>query len=526
MDIIKRKPKSSRDESYSPNFHEESLFNRPVPEKPKIKNNPPPFPKKPKRKLLKKIIWIFLLFAFAYFAYFTWKIHAFSSTISIKSETPASFVSDTKTIISSIVSPSRKTLKGENEGRINILLLGAAGKGNPGQNLTDTIMILSVNTKEKKVALLSLPRDFYANIPETNYFTKINSIYQYGLSNNSGAEPIEKTVENITGLPIHYFLILDFSGFKKIIDTIGGVNIMVERDIYDASYPGPNYSYQTFEIKKGMHKMDGETALKYVRERHDDPEGDFGRAKRQQQVIQAVKNKVFSAGTLLNPFTLNNLITTLGESVQTNLQLDEIESLMALSKKIDTQNIGNSVVDAWKKDSLLKVSHVDYNGVRAFILVPRAGNFSEIQDLAQNIFNLDAVKKRQAEIAQENSNIILVNQSKDKNLAYKIKNFIQDRLNIKNVTIKMDDNNSLQSKSSIFDLTNGGKLFTLDELVKKISLKPTQSESDIINFRDSDTDFVILLGQDLEKSQAFEEDSVDEFNKIQDSQEYFNLIKN
>jgi LCP family protein required for cell wall assembly len=354
------------------------------------------------------------------------------------------------------------------------------------------------------------------NIPETSYYTRINSVYQYGLSNNTGVEPIKKTVEEITGLKINYFLVMDFEGFEKIIDDMGGVNILVERDIYDPRYPGPNYSYETFEIKKGVHKMDGATTLKYVRERHDDPEGDFGRAKRQQQVIQAAKNKFFSLETLFNPLALNNILNALEKNIKTNIGLDEAESLISLSHKFDTQNVVNVVADAWKKDSLLKVSHVSLGNSRAFILVPRVGNYSEIQDLAQNIFDLDTIKKRQSEIEKEGASILIVNQSEDRNLGLKIKNLFQDKLNFKNVKLE-NDAGSYRDETLVFDNTGKNKIFTLDEIIKKLPARLSNDNNDIIDIKE-DSDFVVFLGKDLEKTYSFEEDSIEDLNNASDSQ--------
>lgn len=130
--------------------------------------------------------------------------------------------------------------------------MGAAGEHNPGKNLTDTIMVMSIDTKNKRMALLSLPRDLYVKIPDDGRMTKINNVYQYGLSSDQGIEPIKKTVSDITGLAMNYYLIVDFDAFTKIIDQIGGVNVTVERDILDTRYPGPNYSYQTFELSKSF----------------------------------------------------------------------------------------------------------------------------------------------------------------------------------------------------------------------------------------------------------------------------------
>ncbi len=471
-----------------------------------------------KRRKRKKIF-IFMLAALAVavalLIYFNWKIYSVSKKININEDT--SFISSVQTVVSSAVAPRHAELKGEIDGRINILLLGLGGENHPGKNLTDTIMIASIDTKNKKVAFFSLPRDLYINIPRTSYSTKINQIYQYGLNNNEGVEPLKKTVEETTGLEIQYFLIVDFEGFKKVVDDIGGVNIMVERDIYDSRYPGPNYSYEIFELKKGFHHLDGATALKYARMRHNDPEGDFGRAKRQQQIIQAVKNRVFSIQTILNPVVLNNLLNTLGNHVKTNVTLPEIESFIALSKEVDIQNINNVVADAWKKDSLLKGSHLATANGWMSILIPRVGNWSEIQDLAQNVFDLDKIKKRQAEIENEEAVIAVINQSKDNVLANKVKNLLKDKLGMKNVSVAYLQIKLARDKSFVIDNTNGRKLFTLDELLKKLPAKLESENSDIIKL-DKNYDFIVMLGNDLVDKYFYDEVSMDEWEKYQDEQ--------
>jgi len=497
------------------------------------------------RKIWIKILsGIFLLATFLFLsggAYFVWKICSVSQKITVENtenKKPVSLIKNVHSIIAPIANPKKnlKPLVGEKEGRINILLLGIAGEKNPGKNLTDTIMIMSVNTDSKKAALLSLPRDFYANIPGANRRTKINSIYQYGLDNDAGINPVKKAVENITNLKIHYFLVMDFEGFKKIINDIGGINVSVEKDIYDPRYPGPNYSYETFEIKKGLHKMDGETALKYARERHSDSEGDFGRAKRQQKVIQAVKNKIFSLRTFLNIFTLNKLLDALGGNMKTNIQLDEIESFINLSRQVDSQNITTAVVDAWKKDSLLKVSHIFYENKRIFILIPRVGNYSEIQDLAQNIFDLDIIRRRQAEIKKEEANIAIINQSSDYSLVFKIKNLLEKDLGFKKAAILKSASDETRNQSVAIDLTLGEKPFSLDEIIKRLPAKlGNNSESDIMDLSASllpslgkgwneKYDFIILLGEDLEKIYSFEEDSLEDLNNTEYKQMYFNLL--
>lgn len=454
----------------------------------------------------------------AYFGFLLWKTYAVSKKISITPQ-DSSFSKNIRNAVSTILpsSDNNISLRGYEEGRINILLLGAAGEKKPGKNLTDTVMIMSIDTKNRRVSLLSLPRDMYVRIDDSQTYTKLNSVYQIGLSENNEAEYIKQTVREITGLDIHYYAVVNFDAFIQVIDKIGGIKVTVERDIYDARYPGPNYSYETFELKKGLQNLDGSTALKYVRERHDDPEGDFGRAKRQQQVIQAVKNKVFSAQTILNPIAISGILDSVGENIKTDLTLEELEQCLRLSRMVDMQNITNAVVDAWKPESLLKVSHVFVGGVNAFILVPRVGNYSEIQELAQNIFNQDVLKKRHENISAEDASVAIINRSDDHALPQKIRSLLTDRLGIENVRIEIENDSEEQSDSLIQDNTSGQKLFTLDELTKKLPAKfATDNQVDID--KDSDYDFIIILGKDLVDIYKYEERSIEEFNEAQDDQ--------
>ena len=462
---------------------------------------------------------IFLILSLlSYLGYFAWKTIAVANKMQ---DSPVSnFRQDVRALVSPIAPMTIPPLSGEDTGRINILLLGAAGTHNPGGNLTDTIIVMSIDTKNKRVALFSLPRDLYVNIPKTQIFTKINSLYQIGLSQNLGADLVKKAVEKITGITINYYLAVDFDAFKKIIDDIDGINIISERDLYDTSYPGPNYSYETFSLSKGFHTLDGATALKYVRERHSDPEGDFGRAKRQQQVIQAVKSKFFSMETFFNVGKLNDVLTTLGDNVKTDISLEDLGGFIKLSKNVDTQNITNVVADAWKPDSLLRVSHVVVGDVTAFILVPKVGNYSEIQDLEQNIFNQVELKRRRQAITDEDASIEIINESSDNQLANKVKKMLTEDLGFKNVQISQAIGNEKTNQTMVRDNSSSLKIFTTDELIKKLpAMLFPQSDFE----SNSKADLSIILGEDLLSSYKFETDSIEDYNRAQDSQANFDF---
>ncbi|NTW14176.1 MAG: LCP family protein [Candidatus Moranbacteria bacterium] len=395
----------------------------------------------------------------------------------------------------------RDSLKGEKDGRINVLLLGRAGTHYPGQNLTDTIMLASIDLSSRRSAFFSIPRDLFVNIPDTNLSTKINSLYQQGISQGIGADAVVRAVEDITGQDIPYYVILDFDGFEKIIDEIGGVTVNSERDILDTRYPGKNYSYETFQLSSGWHTLDGATALKYARERHDDPEGDFGRAKRQQQIIKAFQEKVFSAATLLNVVTINRILDTLGESIKTNLTVAEMMSFTQVAKTIDLRNASTVVVDAWKPQSLLRVSHINVGGVQAFILLPRTGNWNEVRDLAGNVFEQDTITKRREAIGKEAPSILIVSRPADVSVAKRLQRALGDIIpggKTDTMTITgMPD----REKSGIVGQGATRKFQSLDELLRLFPLEQLSSVpgTDGNAERIKNADFVIVLGKNMDR---------------------------
>ena len=457
-------------------------------------------------RLVLLLLAVLLLVIIGIFAFLSYKGLRAGNSIQIENKTSTSFLSQLKQLASSLTTDKRTLLKGEDRGRVNILLLGRAGEHYPGRNLTDTIMVMSIDTESKRVALLSLPRDLYVPIPDTGFSTKLNSLYQYGLSAGNGINPIKQSVEEITGMTLDYFVVLDFDGFEQAVNALHGISVDVVRDFHDTRYPGKNYSYETFDIEKGWQTLDGATALKYVRERHDDPEGDFGRAGRQQQVIQAIKDKTFSVGTFLNVFALNDLIDTLGENVKTDMRLEDIEDFLELTKTLDTKNITTLVIDAWEKDSLLRVSHIQVGSVAAFILVPRVGNWSEVEDASDNIFHLDALRERRAHIKSEKATLSLLYQKGDLALAERVRGLIQNNMGLDTVTlVPMSALANRPGQSIIIDRSGLTKPYSLDEFIKEFRL---QKESSIPNEMavSNDSDFVIILGDSLAQALDFEED--------------------
>ncbi len=289
--------------------------------------------------------------------------------------------------LSDLLFKSGNQLKGEPEDQINILLLAVGGEGHSGENLADTIMIASIKPKEHKIALLSIPRDLYVQVPGEQYYAKLNSVHAYGEAQkkNNGPELVEKKVEEITGLPIHYFARVDFTAFKKIVEAIGGVNIRIENGFTDY--------WHKIAFPTGTETMNGDRALAYVRARYiEGPEGgDFKRASRQQQMLLAIRDKVFSVNTALDFGAIDGIINSVSEDIRTSLQLWELRRFFEIARQIDTSAI-KSVVLTTGTHGVLVGDTVVLGGVPASILKTRTGDYSEIQTISKNIFSSDIGK--------------------------------------------------------------------------------------------------------------------------------------
>jgi LCP family protein required for cell wall assembly len=277
-------------------------------------------------------------------------------------------------------------LKGEGDGRVNILVLGIGGEGHDGPNLSDTIMVVSLDPKTKHAAILSVPRDLYVKIPASAntrvQYGKINSANAYG-----GPQLAAQTVSNVIGVPIHYYVIIDFSGFRQAIDAVGGVDINVPTAIYDPSYPCDNErgGFCPFSIAAGQQHMDGTVALRYSRSRHST--SDFDRAARQQLVLEALRQKALTLSTLTNPVKLTQLIQAVGSHLKTDIQPNEISKIAGIVKDVDISKTPTTVIDADKPTSLL-IGGVNIIAGAGYIEVPKLGNFNymDIQDMVKNIF--------------------------------------------------------------------------------------------------------------------------------------------
>lgn len=316
---------------------------------------------------------------------------------------------------------------------VNVLLLGIAGGTHDGSSLTDTIMVFSYNLKTNQVNLFSIPRDLW--LPSLQ--SKANAVYQIGLSQGNGLGLAKTVFGNILGLPIHYALRVDFRGFVQAIDAMDGIDVIVDKLFDDYLYPiqgkendmcgneekeldlneeeakklnvepgkikvlvlsdgqiatdsadekkGMKYfscRYEHLRFEKGKTKMSGAVALAFVRSRHGTGgEGsDFARSKRQQKVIEAVRNKILSLETLANPQKISDLFSALGKSYDSDISIKDVLEFYKSSKNLKSSR--NFILD----DKLLyHPNPADYGG--AYVLVARDDDFSTVQEYVKKVLS-------------------------------------------------------------------------------------------------------------------------------------------
>lgn len=238
----------------------------------------------------------------------------------------------------------------ETKERVNVLFLGIDQR--PGESLqcrTDTMMLASINPKDMSVSILSIPRDLWLEIPYRDLGKdRVNSAHYWGEAENypgGGPALAMKTIEYNFGVRVHYYVRLNFVGFERIIDYIGGIDVDVPVTIDDDKYPAPDLSYQHLHIEAGPNHFDGEMALKYARTRRGTGDGDFTRMQRQQQVILAVRDRVLTMKAL--PQLLRQspkLLREMGDSLDTNIPVQEGLVLAEWAQQIERDNIQTATI--------------------------------------------------------------------------------------------------------------------------------------------------------------------------------------
>jgi len=401
-------------------------------------------------------------------------------------------------------------LKGEEDGRVNILLAGTSEDDGPdhgGATLTDSIMIVSVDTKNNTGFTVSIPRDLWVSYGEqcaAGYEGKINNAYECGEATNfketgyaeGGMGLLEKILSKDLGIPIHYYGKINYTAFRDAVDAVGGIEITVDstdpRGIYDPNIQpkdgGP------LRLKNGLQKLDGKTALALARSRNSHggygmSRGDFDRTTYQRAMLLALKDKALSSGVITNPAKIGDLLDTAGNNVKTDLKTSELRRLYDLSKLVKNQDV-SSVDLAGEEVGLLNTGA--YNGQS--IVKPVAGikDFSQLKLFFSRLTSTDPAVK-------EAPQAVVLNGSGVSGLAQKK----ADALAAKGITVATVANASkAYDKTVIVDLTAGKKPASKRSLEAQFGATATTNKTlypEVTNYK---TDFVIILGKDAAVSPA------------------------
>ena len=264
-------------------------------------------------------------------------------------------------------------------GRTNVVLLGVAGGTHAGFDLTDTIIVLSFRSEAPSLAMISVPRDIWSETLKD----KINSAYHYGETKKKGGGLIlaKAILSDVVGLPIHYGVVADFSGFQDIIDLVGGITITVPQSFTDTEFPipgreddpcdgDPKFScrYTPVHFDEGSQVMDGERALIYVRSRHGDGEegSDFARARRQQDVMVALKEKITEPSLWTSPQKIASIFRAFNAAVEMDMNIGEAATVGKIVAGIRQEDIRRISIEP-----LLTVPPISWYG--RYVLLPTDG---------------------------------------------------------------------------------------------------------------------------------------------------------
>lgn len=376
------------------------------------------------------------------------------------------------------------------DGRVNILVAAnsADDPGHNGANLTDSIMVLSVDTKKNTALILSVPRDLWVNIPGVGH-SKINAAYP-----NGGMNALQKVVQNNLGLTIDYQALVDYSAVKDLVNSVGGITITIKSDdprgIYD-----PDLDYTSrhccslAKYPNGPVNLNGKQALNLARARGDAygsygyAQSDFTRTMYQREMLLAIKKKASQGNVIANPFKVADLVDAVGNNVKTNLSVAEIETLYTYMKKIDDNKIDSYNINTLAgKNSTMLANYTSPDGQSALIPADGLDNYESIQKQITKILTADPVTK-------EGATVVVLNGTSTTGLAMKQEN----KLIAKGMTVAVGDAPATQATTTIIDNSQGEMPNTLNYF--KTAYKATITTNATLTRTYPNADFILILGQ-------------------------------
>jgi LCP family protein required for cell wall assembly len=351
--------------------------------------------------------------------------------------------------------------------RLSVLLLGIDSRGDSAttQN-TDTMIVLSLDPVNKTAAMLSIPRDTYIDRPGV-FVDKINGAYAFG-----GPDLTRRVVEDLLGIRINAYALVDFDAFTKIVDTVGGVVIDVKRPVRDESYPTPDYGVERLDIAAGPQLMDGQTALRFARSRHDT--NDYSRAQRQQLVLSALRTRLAEGDFIRG---LPALVDRVGSAVQTNFDPANVIPLAQFGTGIDGDAIRSEVL--YPCGGSYPHCELRYSGGDGgFYLIP---DRAKIRDLAAALFYDPQVKSEGASIEVRSAGA-------RNGLAQTIADRLTERaFTVANVT------DGATGRSAVL-VRNNSKRYTASALAQQLGGLPVDT---LPSSEQSSADIVVRVGSDF-----------------------------
>lgn len=383
------------------------------------------------------------------------------------------------------------------DGRVNVLVAGDSADrndGGGGGDLTDSIMVLSIDTKNHNAFMLSIPRDLWVNIPGMGH-SKINAANtntSFGASGlpSGGMGQLQQVVQQNLGITIDYYALVNYTAFKDTVNATGGITVNIQspdpRGLYDPS-PAPGSGTPLLKLANGPQNLNGDTALALARARGDNyraygfPASDFDRTEHQRQMLLALKTKATTAGVLTDPLKVGKLADAIGNNVHTDMQLNEVESLYSLTKGINNNNIQSFNIKDLVSGKNLLMNYSTPTGQSA--LIPAAGidDFGDIQAAIKKLLSSDPVIK-------EGANVVVLNGGNTAGLA----RTEGDTLAARGMNVAAVGSASKQyDTTTIVDLSKGKMPGTKQALQKLYGNNVVASDPEAANYN---ADFVIILG--------------------------------
>jgi LCP family protein required for cell wall assembly len=402
---------------------------------------------------------------------------------------------------------SQTKLKGEDQGRVNILLAGdsADDPHHGGAQLTDSIMVVSIDTKDHTGFMLSIPRDLWVNIPnwshqKINAANDVTSFSQAGYP-KGGMGQLEQIVQTNLGIPIDYYALINYAAFKDAVNAVGGITINIQssdpRGLFD-----PNISKADggpLKLPNGTITLNGQTALDLARARGDPcgcgqyeygfPQSDYNRTQHQRQMLSALASKAQTAGVIANPIKIDQLFNSFGNNIATDLNLQDVLRFVQITKGMSASSLQPLALANSGQNALLS-AYTAPDGEEA--LIPKAGidDFGAIQQYYQQLTSDSPVVK-------EATTVVILNASSATGLAHKEEAALQAKgFNV----VGAYDANGQYPNSMIVDLSNNQKPAS-KQLLQSIftrnttTVTSTSASTEANEAASYNANFVVILGQ-------------------------------